>query len=184
MISAATGAMALLMAPLVREHGLDYLLAATILTGVIRVLFGIFKVARVMKFIPRAVMIGFVNALAILIFMAQVPHVIGISLMTYVFLVITLAVIYLIPRFIIIISVPLIVIIDLPTVAIYSYSELRTVGDVGIITKSLPEFFIPNVPLNIETLAIISPYSIALSIVSLLETLLTSSMVDDMTDTD
>src|SRR5699024_10943208 len=96
MISAATGAMALLMAPLVREHGLDYLLAATILTGVIQVLFGIFKVARVMKFIPRAVMIGFVNALAILIFMAQVPHFIGISTMTYVFVAITLAIIYLI----------------------------------------------------------------------------------------
>src|SRR5699024_9481983 len=98
MISAATGAMALLMAPLVREHGLDYLLAATILTGVIQVIFGIFKVAKVMKFIPRAVMIGFVNALAILIFMAQVPHFIGISNMTYLFVAITLAIIYILPR--------------------------------------------------------------------------------------
>src|SRR5699024_4400019 len=159
-----------------REHGLDYLLAATILTGVIQVLFGIFKVARVMKFIPRAVMIGFVNALAILIFMAQVPHFIGISTMTYVFVAITLAIIYLISRFI--------WIIVLTTVAIYSNFELRTVGDLGLITKSLPEFFIPNVPLNFETLAIIFPYSIALSIVGLLETLLTSSIVDDMTDTD
>ena len=184
MISAATGAMALLMAPLVREHGLDYLLAATILTGVIQVLFGIFKVARVMKFIPRAVMIGFVNALAILIFMAQVPHFIGISTMTYVFVAITLAIIYLIPRFIKTIPAPLIAIIVLTTVAIYSNFELRTVGDLGLITKSLPEFFIPNVPLNFETLAIIFPYSIALSIVGLLETLLTSSIVDDMTDTD
>src|SRR5699024_10712541 len=100
MISAATGAMALLMAPLVREHGLDYLLAATTLPGVIHVFFGIFKVARVMKFIPRAVMIAFVNALAILMFMAQVPHFIGISNMTYIFVAITLAIIYLFPRFI------------------------------------------------------------------------------------
>ncbi|HLR59112.1 MAG TPA: SulP family inorganic anion transporter [Pseudogracilibacillus sp.] len=184
MISAATGAMALLMAPLVREHGLDYLLAATILTGVIQVFFGIFKVARVMKFIPRAVMIGFVNALAILIFMAQVPHFIGISTMTYVFVAITLAIIYLIPRFIKTIPAPLIAIIVLTAVAIYSNFELRTVGDLGLITKSLPEFFIPDVPFNFETLAIIFPYSIALSIVGLLETLLTSSIVDDMTDTD
>ena len=184
MISAATGAMALLMAPLVREHGLDYLLAATILTGVIQVFFGIFKVARVMKFIPRAVMIGFVNALAILIFMAQVPHFIGISNMTYVFVAITLAIIYLFPRFIKTIPAPLIAIIVLTAVAIFSNFELRTVGDLGLITKSLPEFFIPDVPFNFETLAIIFPYSIALSIVGLLETLLTSSIVDDMTNTD
>ena len=184
MISAATGAMALLMAPLVREHGLDYLLAATILTGVIQVFFGIFKVARVMKFIPRAVMIGFVNALAILIFMAQVPHFIGISNMTYIFVAITLAIIYLFPRFIKTIPAPLIAIIVLTAVAIFSNFELRTVGDLGLITKSLPEFFIPDVPFNFETLAIIFPYSIALSIVGLLETLLTSSIVDDMTNTD
>ena len=101
MISAATGAMALLIVPLVKDHGLDYLLAATVLTGVIQVLFGIFKIAKVMKFIPRAVMIGFVNALAILIFMAQVPHFIGISNMTYIFVAITLAIVYILPRFIV-----------------------------------------------------------------------------------
>lgn len=184
MISAATGAMALLMAPLVREHGLDYLLAATILTGVIQVLFGIFKVAKIMKFIPRAVMIGFVNALAILIFMAQVPHFIGISNMTYVFVAITLAIIYIFPRFIKSIPAPLIAIIALTAIAIFSDFELRTVGDLGLITRSLPDFFIPNVPFNFETLAIIFPFSMALAIVGLLETLLTSTIVDDMTDTE
>ncbi len=183
MISAATGAMALLMAPLVREHGLDYLLAATILTGVIQVLFGVFKVAKVMKFIPRAVMIGFVNALAILIFMAQVPHFIGISNMTYVFVAVTLAIIYIFPRFIKSIPAPLIAIIALTAIAIFSNFELRTVGDLGLITRSLPDFLIPNVPFNFETLSIIFPFSIALAIVGLLETLLTATIVDDMTDT-
>jgi len=184
MISAATGAMALLMGPLVRDHGLNYLLAATILTGVIQLLFGVFKVARVMKFIPRAVMIGFVNALAILIFMAQVPHFIGISTMTYVFVAITLLIVYIVPRFFKAIPAPLIAIISLTALAIYTDMELRTVGDLGVITRSLPEFFIPNVPLNLETLAIIFPYSIALAIVGLLESLLTASIVDDMTGTE
>ena len=184
MISAATGAMALLMAPLVREHGLDYLLAATILTGVIQVLFGLFKVAKVMKFIPRAVMIGFVNALAILIFMAQVPHFIGISNMTYVFVAVTLAIIYIFPRFIKAIPAPLIAIVVLTAIALFTNFDLRTVGDLGVISRTLPEFFVPNVPFNLETLAIIFPFSIALAIVGLLETLLTSTIVDDMTDTE
>lgn len=184
MISAATGAMALLMVPLVKEHGLDYLLVATVLTGVIQILFGIFKVAKVMKFIPRAVMIGFVNALAILIFMAQVPHFIGISNLTYVFVAITLAIVYILPRFIKSIPAPLIAIILLTAVSIYAKVDLRTVGDLGAITRSLPEFFIPNVPFSLETLAIVFPYSLALAIVGLLESLLTASIVDDMTDTE
>ncbi|WP_072332355.1 SulP family inorganic anion transporter [Thermoactinomyces sp. DSM 45891] len=184
MISAATGAMALLMVPLVKEHGLNYLLAATILTGVIQILFGVCKVAKVMKFIPRAVMIGFVNALAILIFMAQVPHFIGISSMTYLFVSITLLMIYVIPRYIKSIPSPLIAIIILTTVAIFSDMDLRTVGDLGAMNQSLPTFFIPDVPFNMNTLAIIFPYSLALAIVGLLETLLTASIVDNMTDTD
>lgn len=184
MISAATGAMALLMVPLVKEHGLNYLLAATILTGIIQVLFGVFKIAKLMKFIPRAVMIGFVNSLAILIFLAQVPHFIGISSMTYIFVGITLVIVYVLPRFIKSIPAPLIAIVVLTSVAIYSNFDLRTVGDLGAITQSLPAFFIPNVPFNFETLQIILPYSIALAIVGLLESLLTSSIVDDMTDTE
>jgi len=184
MISAATGAMALLMVPLVKEHGLDYLLVATILTGVIQILFGIFKVAKVMKFIPRAVMIGFVNALAILIFMAQVPHFIGISNLTYVFVAITLAIVYILPRFFKAVPAPLIAIIVLTAVALYTNVDLRTVGDLGAITRTLPEFFIPNVPFTLETLVIVFPFSLALAIVGLLESLLTASIVDDMTDTE
>ncbi|MDW2876158.1 MULTISPECIES: SulP family inorganic anion transporter [Bacillaceae] len=184
MISAATGAMALLMVPLIKEHGLDYLLAATILTGVLQIIFGVLKVAKLMKFIPRAVMIGFVNALAILIFMAQVPHFLGISTMTYVFVAITLAIVYILPRFLKAIPAPLIAIVVLTAIAIYSGTELRTVGDLGAITRSLPSFFIPDVPFSFETLAIIFPYSLALSIVGLLESLLTASIVDDMTGTE
>jgi len=184
MISAATGAMALLMLPLVKEHGLNYLFAATLLTGIIQIIFGVFKIAKLMKFIPRAVMIGFVNALAILIFMAQVPHFIGVSTMTYVFVAITLVIVYVVPKFIKSIPAPLIAIILLTIIAIYSDVELRTVGDLGTITQSLPAFFIPDVPLTFETLSIIFPYSIALAVVGLLESLLTASIVDDMTGTE
>lgn len=184
MISAATGAMALLMVPLVKEYGLDYLLAATVLTGVIQLLFGFLNVAKVMKFIPRAVMIGFVNSLAILIFMAQLPHFIGISNMTYLFVGITLAIVYVLPRFIKIVPAPLIAIVLLTGIAIYANLDLRTVGDLGAITRTLPEFFIPNIPFTLETLIIILPFSFALSIVGLLESLLTASIVDDVTGTD
>lgn len=184
MISAATGAMALLMVPLVRDYGLDYLLAATILTGIIQIIFGVLKVAKLMRFIPRAVMIGFVNALAILIFMAQVPHFLGISTMTYVFVAVTLAIVYILPRFFTAVPAPLIAIVALTAVVIFSGIELRTVGDLGTISQTLPSFFIPDVPFTFETLQIIFPYALALSIVGLLESLLTSQIVDDMTDTE
>lgn len=184
MISAATGSMALLMVPLVKDYGLNYLLAATILTGVIQLLFGVFKIAKLMKFIPRAVMIGFVNALAILIFMAQVPHFLGISNTTYLFVAITLIIVYLLPRFIKTVPAPLIAIVVLTSIAIYTNLDLRTVGDLGAITRTLPEFLIPNIPFTFETLAIIFPYSLALAIVGLLESLLTATIVDDMTGTE
>lgn len=184
MISAATGAMALLMVPLVRDYGLDYLLAATILTGIIQVLFGVFKIAKIMKFIPNAVMIGFVNALAILIFMAQLEHFIGISALTYVFVAITLILLYTLPRFIKAVPAPLIALVILTAVSIFSGFELRTVGDLGNITQSLPSFFIPDVPFTFETLQIIFPYALSLAIVGLLESLLTSQIVDDMTGTE
>ena len=184
MISAATGAMALVMVPLVKEYGLDYLLAATILTGIIQLLFGVFKIAKLMKYIPNAVMIGFVNSLAILIFMAQVPHFIGISTMTYIFVGITLILVYTLPRFIKVIPAPLIAIVTLTIVAIYSGFELKTIGDLGKISQTLPSFLLPNVPLNLETLQIIFPFSIALAIVGLVESLLTSQILDDMTATE
>lgn len=184
MISAATGAMALVVVPLVKEHGVNYLLAATILTGIIQMIFGMFKIANAMRFIPRAVMIGFVNALAILIFKAQIPHFIGISNMTYAFVAITLAIVYILPRFIKSIPAPLIAIISLTAIAIFMKLDLRTVGDLGAITRTLPRFIVPDVPFSFETLKIIFPYSISLAIVGLLESLLTSAIVDDMTETD
>ncbi|MED3913093.1 SulP family inorganic anion transporter [Priestia megaterium] len=183
MISAATGAMALLMVTLVKEHGMEYLWATTILTGVIQLLFGILKIARFMKFIPRSVMVGFVNALAILIFMAQVPHFVGISTMTYVFVALTLVIIYVLPCFTKAVPSPLVAIVVMTIVAILGGFNLRTVGDLGEITKSLPIFSIPNVPWNMETLSIIFPTALGLSIVGLTESLLTASIVDDMTDT-
>ncbi|MDN5387060.1 MULTISPECIES: SulP family inorganic anion transporter [Bacillus] len=184
MISAATGAMALLMGSLVRDHGLDYLFAATILTGIIQLIFGVLKIARFMKFIPRSVMVGFVNALAILIFMAQVPHFVGVSNMTYVVVGITLLIIYVLPRFTKAVPSALVAIIAMTVFAIFGHFDLRTVGDLGEMKQSLPAFMIPNIPFNFETLAIIFPTAFALSIVGLLESLLTSSIVDDMTDTE
>ncbi|GKV68866.1 sodium-independent anion transporter [Sporosarcina sp. NCCP-2716] len=183
MISAATGAMALLMVPLVREYGHDYLLAATLLTGVIQIVFGVCKIARVMKFVPRAVMMGFVNALAILIFMAQMPHFLGASAETYIFAAVTLLIVFIVPRYVKTIPAPLIAIVALTAIALFANFDLRTVGDMGKITRSFPEFFIPRVPFTFETLVIVFPYSLAMAVVGLLETLLTSSIVDDMTDT-
>lgn len=183
MISAATGAMALVMAPLVKDHGLQYMLAATILTGIIQVILGICRIDRLMRFIPRAVMIGFVNALAILIFMAQVPHFWGISSMTYVFVGITLLLLYTLPRWIKSVPAPLIAIVVLTAISIFGNVGLGTVGDLGNITQTLPTFLIPDIPFNMETLMIVLPYSLAMALVGLLESLLTSSILDEMTDT-
>lgn len=184
MISAATGAMALAMVSLVRDHGLDYLLAATILTGVLQILFGVFKIARFMKFIPRAVMIGFVNSLAILIFMAQVPFIFGVNAITYVFVAATLAIVYILPRFFTAIPAPLIAILVLSGIVMYTGMDMQNVGSLGTISQTLPTFFLPDVPLNFETLQIIFPTALALSIIGLLESLLTASIIDDATETD
>lgn len=184
MISAATGAMALAMVSLVRDHGLDYLLAATILTGILQVIWGMLKIARFMKFIPRAVMIGFVNSLAILIFMAQVPFIFGINMITYVFVGVTLAIVYILPRFFTAIPAPLIAILVLSGFVMYTGIDMQNVGSLGTISQSLPTFFLPNVPFNFETLQIIFPTALALSIIGLLESLLTASILDDATETD
>jgi sulfate permease, SulP family len=183
MISAATGAMALLMVTLVADHGLQYLMAATILTGILQILFGVFKLARFMKFIPRSVMIGFVNALAILIFMAQLEQFVDATWVMYAMVAGALAIIYLFPRITKAVPSPLVAIIVITVIALLTKSDVRTVGDMGKLTSALPTFLIPNVPLNLETLKIIFPYSLALAIVGLLESLLTASIVDDMTDT-
>ena len=184
MISAATGAMAIVIVSLVKEHGLQYLLAATILTGVFQIILGYLKIARFMKFIPNAVMLGFVNSLAILVFLAQTPHFIGGSLLTWIFLLATIALIYIIPRFIKGIPAPLITVVILSAVAIFMNADLKSVGDMGTISQTLPTFLLPDIPLNFETLQIILPYSLALAVVGLMESLLTAQILDDMTDSE
>src|SRR5699024_5999258 len=183
MISAATGAVALVVVPLVKDHGVQYLLAATILMGLIQIIFGILKVGRLMKFIPNSVMIGFVNALAILIFMTQLQHIFGISLPTYLFVIATLLIIYLLPRVFIRIPAPLIAIVLLTIVYLVTGAKVVTVGVLCQITGSLPHFFIPDVPFNLETLQIILSYSLSMAIVGLVESLLTARIVDQATDT-
>ncbi|GLB60967.1 SulP family inorganic anion transporter [Cytobacillus sp. NCCP-133] len=182
MISGATGAMALLMVTLVADHGVQYLFATTILTGIIQILFGVFKLAKFMKFIPRAVMIGFVNALAILIFMAQLEQFVDATWVMYLMVAGALAIIYIFPRVTKAVPSPLVAIIVITVIAIMTNSDVKTVGDMGSLSTALPSFLIPNIPLNFETLQIIFPYALALSVVGLLESLLTASIVDDMTD--
>lgn len=183
MISGATGAIALLIVPLVKDYGVEYLLAATILMGLIQLILGLLKVGRLMKFIPHSVMIGFVNALGIMIFMSQIEHIFGISISTYIYVIITLLIVYIIPRFFKAIPAPLIAIIVLTALYMYTGSDVRTVGDLGNIKQALPHFLIPNVPFNLETLQIIFPYSLSMAIVGLVESLLTAKIVDDATDT-
>lgn len=183
MISGATGAVALLVTPLVKDHGVEYLFAATVLMGLIQLILGILKVGRLMKFIPRSVMIGFVNALGIMIFMSQIEHIFNISIATYIYVIITLLIVYVIPRFFKAIPAPLIAIIVLTTLYMYTGSDVRTVGDLGDIKQTLPHFLMPNIPFNLETLQIIFPYSLSMAIVGLVESLLTAKIVDDATDT-
>jgi len=183
MISAATAATAVLMGSLVREHGLDYLLAATVLAGVIQVIAGYARVGTIMRFVSRSVMTGFVNALAILIFMAQLPELIGVSWQTYVMVAAGLAIIYLFPRVTRVIPSPLVCIIVLSIIAVALQLDVRAVADLGELPTSLPSLLIPNVPFTLETLWIILPYSVGVAAVGLLESLLTASIVDQMTDT-
>ena len=183
MISAATGATALLMGGLVKGHGLQYLLAATLLTGIIQIVFGSLNIARLMKFIPRSVMVGFVNALAILIFMAQLTHFKGQSWVMYAMVAGGLAVIYLFPRITKAVPSPLVAIIVITIIAVATGADVKTVGDLGTLSQSLPSFFFPHVPINLETLQIIFPYSLGIAVVGLIESLLTAQIVDDLTDT-
>lgn len=183
MISAATAATAVLMVTLVRDHGLQYLFAATLLMGLLQILAGAARLGRVMRFVSKSVMTGFVNALAILIFMAQLPELIGVPVETYVMIAAGLAIIYLLPLVTRAIPSPLVAIAVLTAVAFYFGMDIRTVGDLGELPDSLPIFALPQVPLTWETLEIILPYSLALAAVGLLESLLTAKIVDDMTDT-
>lgn len=183
MISAATGAMALLMVVLVKEHGLQYLLAATLLTGVIQIVFGLLKLGELMRFVSRSVVTGFVNALAILIFMAQLPELTAVTWHVYAMTAGGLAIIYLFPYVNKTIPSPLICIVVLTVLATLLGLDIRTVADMGELPDSLPIFLWPEIPLNFETLAIIFPTALALAIVGILESLMTATIVDDLTDT-
>ncbi len=186
MISAATGAMALLMVTLVRQHGLEYLLAATLLTGVIQIVMGYLKLGSLMSFVSRSVVTGFVNALAILIFMAQLPELTNVTWHVYAMTAAGLGVIYLFPYIPVIgklIPSPLVCILSLTALAIIVGIDVRTVGDMGELPDTLPVFLWPDVDLNFTTLQIIFPYSMALAVVGLLESLMTATIVDDLTDT-
>ncbi|MFH1658872.1 MAG: SulP family inorganic anion transporter [Pseudomonadota bacterium] len=183
MISAATGAMALVMVTLVKQHGLEYLLAATILTGLLQIVAGWINLGALMRFVSRSVVTGFVNALAILIFMAQLPELTNVSWHVYAMTAGGLGIIYLLPYLTKAIPSPLVTIVVLTAVAIFLDLDIRTVGDMGQLPDSLPVFLIPDIPLNFATLAIIFPYSLTLMVVGLLESLMTATIVDDLTDT-
>lgn len=184
MISAATGAMALLMVTLVRDHGLEYLLAATILTGVLQIIAGALKLGNALRFVSRSVMTGFVNALAILIFMAQLTEFRDVGWEMYAMVAGGLSIIYILPRFITVVPSPLVCIVLLTVISMVTGMNLRTVGDMGQLPSTLPTFLFPQVPLNLETLLIILPYAVPLTIVGLLESLMTATIVDDLTDSE
>jgi SulP family sulfate permease len=183
MISAATAATAVLMVTLVKEHGLQYLLVATILAGILQVLAGIFRLGYLMRFVSRSVMTGFVNALAILIFMAQLPELIGVPWLTYVMVAAGLSIIYGFPRITKAVPSPLVCIVVLTAVTLTLSLDLRTVGDMGELPSTWPVFLLPDVPWTIETLRIVFPYSAGVAAVGLLESLMTATIVDELTDT-
>ncbi|WP_454285809.1 SulP family inorganic anion transporter [Rhizobium arsenicireducens] len=183
MISAATAATAVLMVTLVRDHGLQYLLAATVLAGIIQIVAGIFRLGYLMRFVSKSVMTGFVNALAILIFMAQLPELTNVPVLTYVLVAAGLGIIYLFPYVTKAVPSPLVCIVVLTALSIWFGFDIRTVGDMGELPSTLPIFLIPQIPFNLETLMIILPYSVAVAAVGLLESLMTAQIVDDLTDT-
>lgn len=186
MISAATAAMAVLMVTLVKEHGLQYLLAATLLTGVLQIAAGYLKLGSLMRFVSRAVITGFVNALAILIFMAQLPELTNVTWPVYAMTAAGLGIIYLFPYVPVVgklLPSPLVCIVTLTIFSVFMGLDIRTVGDMGALPDTLPVFLWPDVPLNLETLMIILPYSLPMAVVGLLESMMTATIVDDLTDT-
>ncbi|WP_082404211.1 SulP family inorganic anion transporter [Saccharothrix sp. NRRL B-16348] len=183
MISAATGAMALVLVPLVRDHGVEYLFAATILTGAFQVVFGLVGVHKLMRFVPRTVMVGFVNALAILLFTAQIPHITGGGWPVVALAALGLAIIYLLPKLTKVVPSPLVAIVVVTSLTVFLHIGVPTVGDMGDLPDALPFFGLPMVPFTIETLTIIAPYALTLAVVGLVESLLTAQLLDDLTDT-
>ncbi|WP_028661007.1 SulP family inorganic anion transporter [Nocardioides insulae] len=183
MISAAAGSVALVIAPVMRDHGFDYFIATVLLGGLIQVVLAVLGVARLMRFIPRSVMVGFVNALAILIFSAQLPHLIGVPWLVYPMVAVGIAVIVVLPRFTRAVPSPLVAIALLTGAVVLIGWDLPNVGDEGELPHGLPSLFLPDVPLDLDTLRIIAPYALAMALVGLLESLLTAKLVDDITDT-
>lgn len=183
MISAATGAVALVVAPLVKSHGLDYLIAAVILAGIFQILLGVLGVAKLMRFIPRSVMVGFVNALAILIFIAQLPHLLGVPWLVYPMVAVGILIIVALPKLTNAIPAPLVAIVLLTVVTVTVGVSVPDVGDEGALPDSLPTLLFPDVPLTWTTLTIIAPYAFTMALVGLLESLMTAKLVDDITDT-
>jgi sulfate permease, SulP family len=183
MISAATGAVALVIAPVVREHGTDYLIATVILAGILQVLLGLLGVARLMRFIPRSVMVGFVNALAILIFVAQLPYLIDVPWIVYPMVAAGIAILVLLPKVTEVVPAPLVAIVVLTAITVVLALNVPDVSDQGDLPESLPTLLVPDVPLSLETLQIIAPYAVAMALVGLMESLMTAKLVDDVTDT-
>jgi SulP family sulfate permease len=183
MITAATGAIALVIAPVARDYGMDYFIATVLLAGVFQIVLAVLGVAKLMRFIPRSVMVGFVNALAILIFIAQVPHLLGVPWLVYPLVAGGLVIMVVMPRLTKVVPAPLVAIVLLTIVTVIFAVKVPTVGDQGELPTSLPELFIPNVPLTWETFSIIAPYSLAMALVGLLESLMTAKLVDEITDT-
>ncbi|TJY72649.1 SulP family inorganic anion transporter [Arthrobacter sp. CAU 1506] len=183
MISAATGAVALVIAPLMDSHGLDYLVAAVILAGVLQVLLALLGVAKLMRFIPRQVMVGFVNALAILVFMAQVPELLGVPWLVYPLTALALAIVFGLPKLTRAVPAPLVAIVVLTLITVFASVAVPTVGDKGELPDSLPALFFPQVPLSWDTFGVVFPYALTMAFVGLLESLMTAKLVDDITDT-
>ncbi|OBA38228.1 MULTISPECIES: SulP family inorganic anion transporter [Rhodococcus] len=183
MISAATAAIALVIAPVAQQHGLDYFIATVIAAGLLQVILSVLGVAKLMRFIPRSVMTGFVNALAILIFTAQLPHLIDVPTLVYPLVAVGLAVMFFLPKLTTAIPAPLVAIVVLTAVVLVFGWQVPNVGDEGALPESLPALFFPDVPLNVETLSIIGPYALAMALVGLLESLMTAKLVDDIIDT-
>ncbi|WBQ03153.1 SulP family inorganic anion transporter [Kribbella sp. CA-293567] len=183
MISAATGAVALVIAPVMRDHGFDHLIATVLLAGVLQILLGVLGVARLMRFIPRSVMVGFVNSLAILIFLAQLPHLIGVPWLVYPLVLAGIAVMVFLPKLTKAVPAPLVAILGVTLIVVVASVTVPTVSDEGKLPESLPSLFWPDVPWNLDTLRIIAPYAVAMALVGLLESLMTAKLVDDVTDT-
>jgi len=183
MITAATGAIALVIAPVAREYGMDYFIATVILGGLFQIILAVLGVAKLMRFIPRSVMVGFVNSLAILIFTAQLPHLIGVPWLVYPLVAGGLVIMLVMPRITKVIPAPLVSIVLITAVVVTAAMFVPRVGDEGDLPESLPELFIPQIPLTWETLRIIAPYAAAMAVVGLLESLLTAKLVDEVTDT-